>query len=312
MTASEKSPLRQEAVIIPVAKVGERFASLRIVEPRAERAMLRSIEKYGQMTPVVVCRGVDAENELLDGFKRLRAGRQLGLSELTAKVLDVSLRAGKAAMLQLNRVGRAISSMEEALVVHSLCHEDGLNQVEIAVLLGHHKSWVCRRIALIRRLSDEVKESIRLGILPASIGAELARLQRCNQERLLASIHKHRLTWRETRKVVKALENSPGWGHEAILRDPRGVVLAKPDEEVFVDPRDDRGLSLPARQLQRKLLEFDRMCLETALLFSLTELCQFEVDEEKRLRAACGRTLQHLAQVEKELRAGTCGTEASL
>ena len=45
--------------------------------------------------------------------------------------------------------------MEEALVVHSLFHEDTLSQIEIATLLGRHKSWVCRRIALIDRLCDE-------------------------------------------------------------------------------------------------------------------------------------------------------------
>ena len=43
---------------------------------------------------------------------------------------------------------------EEALVVHSLSHEDGLSQGEIAVLLGRHKSWVCRRLSLVERLSD--------------------------------------------------------------------------------------------------------------------------------------------------------------
>ena len=39
-------------------------------------------------------------------------------------------------MLQLNRVGRAISGMEEALVVHSLYHEGGQNQMVIALHLN--------------------------------------------------------------------------------------------------------------------------------------------------------------------------------
>jgi len=241
-----------EATSIRVEKIGERFASLRIADPPAERAMLRSLEKYGQLTPVVICRIVPGEHELLDGFKRLRAARQLGYGELIARPLEVSLRACKAAMLQLNRVGRAISGMEEALVVHSLCHEDALSQVEIAVLLGRHKSWVCRRLSLIERLSDEAQESIRLGLLPASLGAELARLQRCNQDRLLAAIRKHGLTWRETRKVIAALENSPRWEHEGILWNPRGVVLAP--EEVMVGPQDQKGLGFNARRMQQRLV----------------------------------------------------------
>lgn len=206
MTAS--APVLPEVLNLSIGTIGERFASLRITHPAAERAMLSSLQKYGQLSPLVVCRFAAGEQELLDGFKRLRAARQLGLKELSVRSLVMSLRAGKAAMLQLNRVGRAISGMEEALVVHSLSHEDGLTQVEIALLLGHHKSWVCRRLMLIERLSDEVQQIIRLGLLPPSLGVELARLQRCNQEGLLATIRKQGLSWRETRQVVTLLLNT--------------------------------------------------------------------------------------------------------
>jgi hypothetical protein len=311
MAAPGSSLITKETASMAITRIGERFASLRIVEPQAERAMLHSLQKYGQLTPVVTCRIVPGEHELLDGFKRLRAARQLGLSELTVCPLDVSLRACKAALVQLNRVGRAISGMEEALVVHSLYHEDGLTQVEIGVLLGRHKSWVCRRLALIERLSDEAQQNIRLGLLPASLGVELARLQRCNQDLLLESIRKHHLSWRETRKVVSALENSPPWEQGGILRDPRGTVIA-PDEGAFVDPRDEQGLSFTARQIQRRLFTLEKACLDVALLLSGTELGQFETDEEKRLRAGCLRVLNGLAGVEKELRkAANGGTEPS-
>jgi hypothetical protein len=222
----------------------------------------------------------------------------------------VSLRACKAAMLQLNRIGRSISGMEEALVVHSLYHEDSLSQVEIGVLISRHKSWVCRRLSLIERLSDEAQQNIRLGLLPASFGMELARLQRCNQDRLLASIRKHRLSWRETRKVAIALANSPSWEHDGILRDPRGLVIAL-DEEALVDPQDEKGLSFKARQIQQRLFSLDKVCIEVAGLFSCTELGQFETDEEKRLRAGCARVLNSLACVEKELRAASGGLAPS-
>jgi ParB/RepB/Spo0J family partition protein len=296
----------QEAMSIPVSKIGERFSSLRIADPAAERAVLRSVQKYGQLTPVVICRIAPGEHELLDGFKRLRAARQLGYEELIARTLEVSLRACKAAMLQLNRIGRAISGMEEALVVHSLCHEDGLSQVEIAVLLGLHKSWVCRRLSLIERLSDEAQQSIRLGLLPASLGAELARLQRCNQDRLLEVIRKHHLTWRETRKVITALQNSPRWEHEGILWNPRGVAA-----EVMVDPQDQKGLSFNARQIQQRLVALEHMCLAVAGEVSCTDLGQFETDEERRLRAHCAGVLSSLAAAEKELRKAAGGMATS-
>lgn len=302
MTASDTPSLvSQETMKIATAAIGERFAPLRIADPAAERAMLCSMRKFGQLTPVVVCRIAPGKQELLDGFKRLRAGRQLGLKELTARRLDVSLRACKAAMLQLNRAGRTISGMEEALVVHSLCHEDGLSQVEIATLLGCHKSWVCRRLALIERLCDEAQESIRLGLLPASLGAELARLQRCNQARLLAAIRKQRLTWRETRQVVAALLSRPKHEHEAILRSPREALLA-PEDDIVVAPGEEQGLGLAAKALLRRLLALERAGLEVALRLSGTEMGQFEAYEEKGLRTRCARTLQSLVQAQEALR----------
>jgi len=307
MTGTGSNLIVQETMSIPVIKIGERFASLRIADPRAELAMLHSLQKYGQLTPVVICRITPGEHELLDGFKRLRAARQLGYAELTARFLSVSLRACKAAMLQLNRVGRAISGMEEALVVHSLCHEDDLSQAEIAVLLGRHKSWVCRRLALIERLSDEAQENIRLGLLPPSFGAELVRLQRCNQDRVLALIRKHHLSWRETRTLVTALLTRPTREHENILRDPWTVLQREDDMSIF--PLDEKGLGLEARQMQRKLLAMEKMCLDVALLFSGMELGQFETNEEKRLRLVCGRGLVSLGHAQKALHEVTGGTE---
>jgi len=298
MAVSGSNPVAQETISIPLEGIGESFAPLRIVEPRYERAMLSSMQRFGQLTPVVACRIVSGEHELLDGFKRLRAGRQLGMSALTVRPLDVSLRVCKAAMLQLNRVGRSISAMEEGLVIHSLYHEDGLNQVEIGALIGRHKSWVCRRLSLIEQLSDEVQQSIRLGLLTASVGVEMSRLQRCNQDLLLTSIRKHRLTWRETRKVVAALESSPRWEHDGILRDPRGVLNAP---EVLIDPQAEKGLSFKAKQMQRSLFSLDTLCSEVAHLLSCTVLGRFETEEEARLRTDCKRVLDSLARVEREL-----------
>ena len=161
----EQGILLKQSEPLAVSAIGERFQGLRIVDPSAERTILNSMRQYGQLTPVVVCRLEPGSDELLDGFKRLRAARNLSMRELAVNRLEMGPRGCKAAILQLNRVGRNISSMEEALVVHSLCHDDGLSQVEIAGLLGRHKSWVSRRVALIARLSEEVQERIRLGTL---------------------------------------------------------------------------------------------------------------------------------------------------
>ena len=288
---------RSETVDMPLTRISERFGYLRIINPQADKAMLRSMEKYGQMTPVVVSRMEKGRYELLDGFKRLRAGRALSLPSFNARILDLGIRAGKVALMQLNWIGKSISSMEEAMVVHSLYHEEGLSQVEIATLLGRHKSWVCRRVSLIERLSDEVQENIKIGLLPISMGVELAKLQRSNQEALLETIRKHHLTWRETRKMVSALQSNP-WNNPAcILRNPWEIL--EPEGQVVMTP--SRISDPVARELHRKLLTMQEHCRIAGFAISTTELGQFSEEEEQILISCCRQALESMEQAKENL-----------
>src|SRR5438270_8636382 len=58
-------------------EIGEHYGRYRLHLPEAERAMARSLERYGQLSPVVVCRRQE-RHELIDGFKRLGGGARSG------------------------------------------------------------------------------------------------------------------------------------------------------------------------------------------------------------------------------------------
>ena len=208
---------------ISVSEVGEKYGALRIVSPRADTAMVKSLRKYGQISPVVCVKG-EGRYELIDGFKRLRACRRLDKTTLRATGMEVNARVCKAAMIQLNQSGRSINEMEEALVVQSLHREDGLTQTEIGVLLGRDKSWVSRRISLIERLSEEVQEDLRLGLISVITGRELSKLPRGNQKEAADAILKRRYSTREAAKLVGYLLSRPGWEYSAILASPWEVV----------------------------------------------------------------------------------------
>ena len=238
---------------IAVSEVGEKYGALRIVSPRADAAMVKSIRKYGQISPVV-CVKREGRYELIDGFKRLRACRRLDQPMLRAKRMEVSGRVCKAAIIQLNWSGRSLNEMEEALVVQSLHREDGLTQTEIGVLLGRDKSWVSRRISLIERLSEEVQEDLRLGLISVITGRELSKLPRGNQKAAADAILKRRYTTREAAKLVGYLLSRPGWESSAILASPwEGVEQREPKP---------RGLG--------------------AKLLSLCEICQIVLEGVKK------------------------------
>ena len=143
--------------------------------------MLASVRRQGQLTPVVVGRD-EGGVFLVDGFKRYRALQQLGAAQIRAQVLERPVRSLKAAIVQLNG-RRGLTSIEESWVLQSLHQDDALTQEQIGVLLGRHKSWVCRRLALVERLCDEALENLRLGLISAGICRHLLLLPRGNQPR---------------------------------------------------------------------------------------------------------------------------------
>ena len=239
---------------IDVSEIGQRYGVYRIVNPRVDAAMVKSIRKYGQISPVVCVQG-EQGYELIDGYKRLRACRSLDKRTLRATIMEVNARVCKAAMIQLNWAGRSINEMEEALVVQSLHREDGLTQIEIAALIGRDKSWVSRRISLIERLSEEVQEDIRLGLISVITGRELAKLPRGNQKEAADAILKRRYTTREAAKLIGYLLSCPRWEYATILARPWEVVEPKQSR-----PRGFGAKLLSFREICQSVLEGFKKC----------------------------------------------------
>src|SRR5258708_18858700 len=154
----------EDVRLLELAQLGDRYRGYRFTDPDAETAMAGSLRRYGQLSPLVVCLRAET-HEVLDGFKRLAAARALGLKTLGARLLEADERMAKAAIYGLNDTGRRPQEWEEAWIVHALVREDGMTQVEVADLLGRHKSWVCRRLALVEKLAGEARQDLRLGLL---------------------------------------------------------------------------------------------------------------------------------------------------
>ena len=82
-----------------------------------------------------------------------------------------------------------------------MVREDGLSQVEVAELLGRHKSWVCRRLALLEKLSAEVGQELEVGLLTPTAAREIARLPAGNQSEVMELSRREALSGR----------SSPAW-----------------------------------------------------------------------------------------------------
>jgi ParB/RepB/Spo0J family partition protein len=150
----------------PVTELGLGYRRYRLADETGEREMVQSLRRHGQITPLVVCRREETL-EVLDGFKRVAAALSLGLANLRCQVLAADERQAKVALLTLHGAGKRLVELEEAWLVQALVREDGMSQVEVGELLGRHKSWVCRRLALLEKLVEEVRQDLRLGLVSA-------------------------------------------------------------------------------------------------------------------------------------------------
>ena len=109
--------------------------------------------------------------------------------------------------------------------MQALVREDGLTQVEAAELLGRHKSWVCRRLALLETVVREVKEELRLGVLSVTAGAAVDAVARGQPGGGLATAQRATLTMTEMHGVVDLLRGATPEQEALLLQDPRAALL---------------------------------------------------------------------------------------
>jgi ParB-like chromosome segregation protein Spo0J len=220
-------------------EISEHYGRYRLHLPEAERAMARSLQRYGQLSPIVVCRRQE-RYELIDGFKRLSAARGLAqIQHLSARLMEADERTAKAAIYGLNRAGGRTRELEEAWIIQALVREDGLSQVEVAELLGRHKSWVCRRLALIERLGPKARDELRVGLLSPTSARQIVRLPEGNQAEVLAAIRREALSSAELSGVVDLwLRCAERRQQEYLLAHPREALSqAKGALPAAHDPR---------------------------------------------------------------------------
>lgn len=246
---------------VPLAVFGQRYRRYRLPDAGAEAALARTLQRYGQMAPVVVCLREETP-EILDGFKRLAAARTLPRwTTLSARLLAADEQTAKAAIYGLNQAGQHTRELEEAWIVFALVREDGLSQTEAAELLGRHKSWVCRRLALLERLDESAREELRLGLLGPTAARSLVQLPAGNQIEVLSCVRREGLTTAELRGVARLVASSATRQQvEYVLEKPRqALAQSELGPGLSSDPRLSPAGNRVSRQLAALLDQLARM-----------------------------------------------------
>lgn len=212
-----------EVTAVRLDELGDQFRRYRLRVPQAVQAMAQSLRRWGQCAPIVATLRQERP-QVLDGFTRREAAHQVrGMTTLLVRLIAVDDRHAKAAIYGLNQTGRRPYELEEAWLVQALVREDGLSQSEAAELLGRHKSWVCRRLALLEKLADEVRQELEVGLVTPTAARALARLPAGNQAEVLDVSRREALGSDELSGVVRLLLG-------AVTAEQKLFVLTKPRE----------------------------------------------------------------------------------
>lgn len=242
-----------------------RYQPLRRRNARKERGVLASLAEIGQQAPVVVVPG-ESQAVLLDGFKRVRALKQLGRDSVRA--VEWVMPEAEALLLErLMRNAEADSALEQGWLIRELCERWGLSMTELAKRFDKSTSWVSRRMQLVKELPESIQERVHAGHLQAHAAMKhfvpLARASRTGAEALARACGARQFSTREVAALCAAWRGGTEATRELILKNPELVLRAQeearlPKEELAPEARllnNFSALCGIARRASRELRE---------------------------------------------------------
>ena len=207
---------------IEIAGLVLRYAHTRIVKPKAVTMMTGSIERFGQINPVLVV-VEDRLFVLIDGYLRVLSLKRLGRDTVMAQVSD---QGELNALFQLLAKSgeRQWEAIEQARILRDIKDRFGCSASEMARSMGHDVSWVSRRLALLEALSDDVLAAVCQGHVSTwaatRVLVPLARAKPSHAEKLTHYLSHSHLPARDLAAFLKHYESSNRQIRDRMIDDP--------------------------------------------------------------------------------------------
>jgi hypothetical protein len=149
---------------VELGSLDGRYESYRMRQRAVEARLLDSIAERGITDPL---EGVDLDGRhvLLNGFKRWRCARKLGLHTAPYISLGEEAAMGIVALLRASN-DRALTLLEQAGFVDELKRLHRMSMAEIAEVLSRSKAWVSLRLGLVAELPPAVRRELFAGAFP--------------------------------------------------------------------------------------------------------------------------------------------------
>jgi hypothetical protein len=247
-----------------------RYESYRLRHEGTERALLCSISDYGIRDPL---EGIDTKEGriLLNGFKRFRCAKRLGLEIVPYTCLSTDEVMGIINFLRIAN-SKSLNILEQARLIDDLHKVHKMSVAEIAQSLERGKSWVSMRLGIIGKMSDCAKQRIFKGEFPVySYMYTLGQFIRMNCARadeiddFISSVSGKNLSIRDIERLAYGYFKGPDDFKEHVKK---GNILWALDrmKEVSQDMNDcsegERGMLRDLEIVQKYMLKVIRKSID--------------------------------------------------
>jgi len=147
---------------IEIGQLIMRYGHIRVHRPEIASSLMNSVERCGQIIPVITVKESDLSFVLIDGYLRVAALKRCGKDTVAAEIWQCNEQNALIRVLMKNQE-RRWEPLEEALLIKELLGQHNISQAKIAQLMGRNQSWISRRIALVHALPDEILGLVQKG-----------------------------------------------------------------------------------------------------------------------------------------------------
>jgi ParB family chromosome partitioning protein len=156
------------------------YAQSRLRKPKELHRMMYSIERFGQISPVVAVPGQGDQLILIEGYLRVEALRRLGRDTVFAEIWPCKEDEALIRVLAGTQQ-RHFDAIEQATLIKQLQCRFHCSLSDIARRIGRDLSWVSRRVSLIEALSEDLLDAVLKGRISTWTASRiLAPLARAN------------------------------------------------------------------------------------------------------------------------------------
>lgn len=229
-----------------------------------------SIKSNGLLQPLLVRRR-DARYELVAGERRLRASRELGLTEVPVFVKEISDQASLEMALVENLQRKDLNVMEEARGYMKLMRDYELTQDQISEKIGKSRATVANCLRLLN-LPQEIQEMIEKNLISFGHAKAILGIESPSEQvKLAKEIVSKGFSVRESEEKVQERKLPPLSRIRILRRDP-----------MIRDVEERLGKSLSTKVSIKQGAKKGKIELEYYSLDDLERLIQILSPESKK------------------------------